>query len=449
MPDETTSTPDAPAAEAAERPPLTGKAARTRSRWIRWAVLFGVLAFSTVIGLLHQYPDLLGFRTPPVDALCPFGGIESLWRVLAEGGYLKRIAASSFILLAGTLTVSALFGRAFCGQFCPLGAIQEFFARIGIRIAGRRLTMPAVIDRPARYLKYVVLAVFTFWTWQAAELVMRPYDPWAAYHHLTSAELLTDFAIGAAILGIAVVGSIGFDRFFCKYLCPMGAFLALVNKLSFYKVRRTAPTCTDCKACDTACPVNIEVSTADSVTSAECLACGECVNVCPVSSTLEFSTRSRSSVLSATGVTLATFVVMAALIVATTASGAFGWTWGAKGQGAGNNAGATGTTDACEEEAAGTAEDVVPLEGAFDTSAIKGSMTLIDVSELTGIPTDVILADLGIESEALDVTLKDLGATYDGLTPSVVRDYVTWRLGGGGEVGAGGDACGEEGAEGG
>lgn len=420
------------AAPGDDRAPLADKAVRQRSRRIRWAVLLGLLATSTVLGLLHQNPGWLGFRTPPVDALCPFGGIESLWRTLAEGGYLKRIAASSFILLGGTLAVAALFGRAFCGQFCPLGTLQEVFGRLGIRLAGRRAEVPAVLDRPARYLKYGVLAFFTVWTWRAAELVMRPYDPWAAYHHLTSPELLTEFGIGAALLGVAVVGSLGFDRFFCKYICPMGAFLALLNKLSFYKVRRNASTCTNCRACDTACPVNIDVSTAKDVTSAECLACGECVNACPVAGTLEFSTRSRTSVLSATGVTLATLGIMAAIVLVTTASGAFGWTWGGKGQNTGCEDSRTsgGATGAATSPATGS-----------DTAAIKGSMTLADVSELTGIPADTILSDLGIEAAALDVPVRDLGRTYEGLTPKAVRDYVTWRLGGdatpGGEEGGG------------
>lgn len=433
MSDEATNAIESPGspttAPADNRAPLGDKAARRRSRRIRWTVLLGLLAASTILGLLHQNPGWLGFKTPPVDALCPFGGIESLWRTLAEGGYLKRIAASSFILLGGTLAVAALFGRAFCGQFCPLGTLQEIFGRLGIRFAGRRLVMPAALDRPARYLKYAVLAFFTVWTWRAAELVMRPYDPWAAYHHLTSPELLTEFGIGAAVLGAAAVGSLGFDRFFCKYACPMGAFLGLLNKLSLYKVRRTASTCTDCKACDTACPVNIDVSAAGDVTSAECLACGECVNACPVSSTLEFSTRSRASVLSATGVTLATFGIMAAIVLVTTASGAFGWTWGGAGQD-------TGCDDApASESTTGAAPSTA---AGFDTAAIKGSMTLGDVSELTGIPAGTILADLGIEAAALEVPVRDLGQTYEGLTPGVVRDYVSWRLGG--DAAASGDA---------
>ena len=104
------------------------------------------------------------------------------------------------------------------------------------------------------------------WTWQAAALVMRPYDPWAAYAHITSAELMTEFGIGVAILGISLAGSLVYERFFCKYLCPMGAFLGIFSKVSFSGIRRDADACINCSVCDKACPMNLDVSTADTVT---------------------------------------------------------------------------------------------------------------------------------------------------------------------------------------
>ena len=256
------------------------------ARWVRFGVLTFVLVAVTGIGLAHQ----LGVNVVGVDALCPFGGIETLWSLIASATFVKRIAASSVILLVGIVLTALVFRRAFCGYVCPLGAVQEFAGKIGLLLTrGKRLTMPAWLDRPARYLKYLVLGVFTVWTWAAAELVIRPYDPWVAWMHLTSPEVIAEFSIGLAILGVSLVGSVVYERFFCKYACPTGAFLGLLSKLSVFKVRRNADTCTSCSACDKACPVNVKVSTVDTVDDPECINCNECVNVCPVKDTLTVS----------------------------------------------------------------------------------------------------------------------------------------------------------------
>ena len=67
-----------------------------------------------------------------------------------------------------------------------------------------------------------MFAFFLLWTWQAAELVMRPYDPWVAWAHLTADDLLSTYLVGFVILVVSLAGSLVYERFFCKYLCPAG-----------------------------------------------------------------------------------------------------------------------------------------------------------------------------------------------------------------------------------
>ena len=107
-----------------------------------------------------------------------------------------------------------------------------------------------------RKLLTLSLAAILVLTWNAGELLIRSYDPWVAYNHLTSAELLTENAIGLAVLVVALIGSLVYDRFFCKYACPMGALLALLSRLGLFRVRRDADTCIDCGACVDTCPVS-------------------------------------------------------------------------------------------------------------------------------------------------------------------------------------------------
>ena len=127
--------------------------------------------------------------------------------------------------------------------------------------------------------------------WYYGTLWMSPYDPYSAYSHLSavSAAIKEDPAaiIGFILLIITVIGSFFYDRFFCKYLCPVGAFYAIIGKISPTKIERNDHLCVHCKACNKACPVNIEVEKAVKITNAECLNCNECVLVCQKKGALE------------------------------------------------------------------------------------------------------------------------------------------------------------------
>jgi NAD-dependent dihydropyrimidine dehydrogenase PreA subunit len=130
--------------------------------------------------------------------------------------------------------------------------------------------------------------------WRLGRLWMSSYDPYAAYGHITAIpETLAEdplSIIGFILLGITLLGSLIFDRFFCKYLCPAGAFYAIVGKISPTRIERNNDACVHCNLCTKACPVNLDVAKMDRVTSAECLNCNECVNACPKKGALEIKT---------------------------------------------------------------------------------------------------------------------------------------------------------------
>ena len=132
--------------------------------------------------------------------------------------------------------------------------------------------------------------VILYFTWRIGELVYAPYDPWAAYAHIAAgwSELYGEFLIGLLFLIAALVGSLWLPNNFCRYFCPMGAFLGILSKLSPTRIARNEKTCINCKKCDRICPAQIDISTKPVVSSLECLACGDCVAKCPVDKTLEF-----------------------------------------------------------------------------------------------------------------------------------------------------------------
>ncbi len=384
------------------------KKAQNRSRIVRWVVLLVVLVLITTMTILHQ---VAATKPAGVDALCPFGGLESLATVVSSGVIMQRIALSSFVLLLATVVIAIIFRRSFCGNICPLGTLQELFGNLGrvvLKRRGPRPEVPAALDKVARYLKYLVLIVFLALTWTLGSLVIRPYDPWVAYAHITSDELFAEFGIGAAILLLSLVGSFFYDRFFCKYLCPMGAFLAPLSKLGLFKVARKADACINCGICDKACPMNIKVSKLEQVKSAECISCNACVNSCPAKNALVVE-GPKSKRISPLTVTLGTAAIFAAVVGVASATGNFKW-----------------TIPPLSHSVEVNAEGVSTL----NIEDIKGSNTFADISRVSGIPKEEFKHRFGLSDAEFEGPVKDKahapGATF---ATDDVRVFVAEKLG--------------------
>lgn len=244
-----------------------------KSRLLRWLVLATILIGVSVIYFLHIDS---GPNYPSVHAICPVGGLENLWSWLAGHANLQKLFSGTMTLFFFTIIFAIIFGRAFCGNICPFGALQEFLGKI----SKKKINIPKNIDKYLLMLKYVVLVLVTVMAWITMTIWISPYDPYVAFSHIWSgSELFKENLVGFIILVIVVIGSVFIDRFFCKYLCPAGGLYAIASKISPTKIKREA--CTNCNVCTTKCPMNIDVAKAETVKSSECIACGECVSQCP------------------------------------------------------------------------------------------------------------------------------------------------------------------------
>jgi polyferredoxin len=375
--------------------------AQKRVRQIRRIFLILILVFTTVIGLLHQYSK--GVKPAGVDAFCPFGGIESAYTLITTGEMIKRVTTSSFILLIATIIIALLFRRSFCGNICAFGFLQELFGRLGRMIFRKRPEVPGRFDRAARYLKYGVLLVIVVFSWKMGELIIRPYDPWAAYHHVLSSELFLEFKIGFIVLIVTLLGSIVFDRFFCKYMCPMGAFLGMIYRGGWFRIRRSDNTCTHCMACDRICPVNIPVESIEEVKTSECINCNLCVNVCPVKDTLFIKGPKKRRV--SPGLLLwVTIVIFVTVPGISTLTGNVSWT-------------------------IKPLKETIKDTGGFDPEEIRGSNTFREVSEITGIPEKEFIKRFKISEEEFEKPIKDSAHKPDSsFDTEDVRDFVRERI---------------------
>jgi hypothetical protein len=149
--------------------------------------------------------DLLGATTGSLPGL----GSAPHWWLLA-----------GFALLGG-----ALFGQVYCGYVCPFGALQELLSRLGRRLGLRRYAARP-LDTRLRQLKFLLLGVMLLAAWAEGDPRWARFNP---MQHLFGGRLAGWMAV---VTGLSLLGALVYYRFWCRYLCPFGAFLALFNKLA-------------------------------------------------------------------------------------------------------------------------------------------------------------------------------------------------------------------------
>lgn len=204
---------------------------------------------------------------------CPIGALQNVFIYVGDiAGHM-----TAYVQLGAVVLVTLLFGRVFCGWACPLGATQFFLFRREQGKKNRRLEVPQEYHNILRWSKYGVLGVLIVLVILTGQPVFQDIDPFRALFNL-------DFRWGVPLVFLIVVLAasliIGFP--FCKYACPLGAFLGLLQPLSLFKIRFNS-SCTNCKVCSSvACDYGAieQGATGPTINQRECVRCGECLSRC-------------------------------------------------------------------------------------------------------------------------------------------------------------------------
>lgn len=203
-----------------------------------------------------------------------FLSISHLSSAIVVGPGLFLSDLSLLILVLFTVTTTLLWGRVFCGYLCPFGVLQDFLERIVPRRLQRR--MPQWIHQRALLIKYVLLAVVLL---PAVVEVIAPTlisDTFSIYHFFEPFGTVFFLSPSLFLWTIAItflVASAIVPRFYCRYLCPLGAALAVASRISPFRIRRVEQ-CTLCKVCEHSCPTGaIQGSVIDFP---ECVRCSIC-----------------------------------------------------------------------------------------------------------------------------------------------------------------------------
>ncbi len=252
------------------------------------ALLFNANIKGYITGKIYQgslknmcAPGINCYSCPGAVGACPLGSLQ--------GALNKSNHRTPYYMLGILILYGIIFGRFICGFLCPFGLIQELFHKIKTpKLKKNRVT------RVLSYFKYVILVFF-------AVIVPILYGlrdvPLPAFCKYICPAGTIEGAFGLlsnkvnegmfAMLGplftwkfvltvSIIVASIFIFRFFCRFLCPLGALYGLFNKISIFGIKVEKSKCTSCGLCISKCQMDVR-----HVGDQECINCGECMSVCP------------------------------------------------------------------------------------------------------------------------------------------------------------------------
>ena len=232
------------------------------------------------------------FSNASLHAVCPFGGVVTLYQLFTLGTFVQKLHSSSVILMGIVFLLAVLLGPVFCGWICPFGTFQEWIGKIGKKIFKKKYNnmVPKKLDSKLRYFRIIFLVWVVFMTARSGTIVFSNIDPYyALFNFWTSEVAITGIVALFIIMGL----SLFIERPWCKYACPYGAVLGFFNKFHLFKIKRNEATCISCDLCTNNCPMNIEVAKVSEIKDLQCIRCFECTseNSCPVPETVVIETQ--------------------------------------------------------------------------------------------------------------------------------------------------------------
>lgn len=231
---------------------------------IRWSFLFFTLIF-------------IGFYSQGQLSVV---NIFTLFNEVREGFDISLFLLDPIIFILWIFTVVSLllWGRGvFCGWLCPFGALQEMLAWVASRLKIRQWKLKHRTHRALLKLKYfflIILLLISFFSLNTSMILseLEPFKTAITLYFIRSWPFVL-YAVLLLGLGLYI------NKFYCRYICPLGAGLAILGKIHLLEKLRRRPECgAKCQMCRNRCPVDA-IHKNGKINYSECIQCLECLAI--------------------------------------------------------------------------------------------------------------------------------------------------------------------------
>lgn len=209
--------------------------------------------------------QILFFFLMPGAFVAGFSGIKYLFSCLNQGNVIE---INGFVKsLLGLAAFTLVFGRFFCGYVCAFGTTGDVLHGISTFVQLKLLKRTKVFRLPDGWtvhlqkLKYmnlisiVVMCTFGVYTRLSGSSI------WDVFSRLARGQgIPAGYSLATVLLIITAGGMLLEERFFCQFLCPMGAVFALLPVFPFSMLRRQESRCgKNCRLCQSRCPAHLKL----------------------------------------------------------------------------------------------------------------------------------------------------------------------------------------------
>lgn len=208
--------------------------------------------------------------------LCPIGAFQNI-AILKKDIFLTENLTTLLLFIIPSAFI-IFGGRIFCGSVCPMGSLQELLFNLGTKLKLNRGGSGKSIPDFMHYFKYFFMTGIITFTLILGIPVFCGIDPFQTLFSFSGT------VVSIVLLVMVTLVSLFISRFWCRVVCPYGAFLALLSEiLRLLKIKTGSPkidadSCKSCSLCSNNCPVHAIHS--NVIDSAECISCGKCKTVC-------------------------------------------------------------------------------------------------------------------------------------------------------------------------
>ena len=195
-----------------------------------------------------------------------FVSVSHITNFVKLGPSMFRSDLPQLLIVIFTVVTTLLWGRVFCSSLCPFGALQDFITKYTPKRLRKEL--PQAIHDKAIYFKYAVVVFLIVMSISFANLSLFQYfEPFGTVFYFSQSYILW------IILALFILGSVFISRFYCRYVCPLGAALGIASLISPWRISRVSQ-CDVCKVCEHSCPTG--AIRGPKIDFKECVRCDIC-----------------------------------------------------------------------------------------------------------------------------------------------------------------------------